>query len=180
MVATAAPAEKAMAQTSPTGIEGAARLGSVGARSYSHGFTLIEVLVVLTLLVVIAAVLTPVLLPSPARTLHTAAGELVVALRETRRIAQARRQPNRFHVDTEAGRYGNALGGDWRSLPEHSTVELTTARSLTDSAGRGGIAFFPDGSSSGGRLRLGLDGHTAQIDVEWLTGRVILSREAAP
>lgn len=133
---------------------------------------------VLSLLVVIAATLTPMLLPSPARTLHAAAGELIVALRETRRTAQARREPNQFVIDTKTGRYSDALDGHWRSLPDDSTVELTTARSLTDDADRGAIAFFPDGSSSGGRLRIGLGGHVAQIDVEWLTGRITLSKEA--
>ena len=167
-----------MAPISPTGTEALDRPGSGGARSRTLGVTLIEVLVVLSLLVVVAAMLTPMLLPSPARTLHAAAGELVVALRETRRIAQARREPNRFVIDTEAKRYGDAIGGDWRSLPKDSTVELTTARSLTDEDGGGSIAFFPDGSSSGGRLRVGLEGYVAQIDVEWLTGRITLSKEA--
>jgi general secretion pathway protein H len=62
-------------------------------------------------------------------------------------------------------------------LPEGSTAEITTAQSLVSDDDRGAIAFFPDGSSSGGRIRLGLDGHVRRIDVEWLTGRIALVDE---
>ena len=34
----------------------------------------------------------------------------------------------------------------------------------------GGIRFYPDGQSSGGEIALTLDGRSARIAVNWLTG----------
>jgi hypothetical protein len=45
------------------------------------------------------------------------------------------------------------------------------------SAARGAILFFPDGSSTGGGVRLEparLQGETIVVSVDWLTGRVAL------
>ena len=70
------------------------------------GFTLVELLVVITLLAILSAILVPILIPSPARTLQTAASEVATTLRETRRLAQSRQAQRRFMVDTEAERYG--------------------------------------------------------------------------
>lgn len=140
-----------------------------------RGFTLVEMLVALSIVVVLAAALSPMLLPSSARTISATAGELVVALRETRRLAQSSRQARELVVDTAAKRYAISSIGDWREFPADSTAEITTAQRLAPDEDRGAIAFFPDGSSSGGRIRLGLDGHVRQIDVEWLTGRIALA-----
>ena len=40
----------------------------------------------------------------------------------------------------------------------------------------GGIRFFPDGQSSGGEIALTLDGRSARIAVNWLTGEPRLIR----
>ena len=136
------------------------------------GFTLVELLIVLTLLATLSALLAPILLPSPGRQLQHAASEVVTTLRETRRLAQRAQTRQRFFVDTEQGRYGIVDTGRDRRLPDDTTAALTTAESLLLGDSAGGIDFFPDGSSTGGRLVLGLDGHVRQIDIEWLTGRI--------
>ncbi len=43
--------------------------------------------------------------------------------------------------------------------------------------GRGGIRFYPDGSSTGGRVTLSLEGLQMRVDVEWLTGRVRITED---
>ena len=50
------------------------------------------------------------------------------------------------------------LGGDGRQrqLPEELNLEITTAEREMLSGDRGGIRFFPGGSSTGGRIILGL------------------------
>ena len=40
----------------------------------------------------------------------------------------------------------------------------------------GGIRFFPDGQSSGGEIALTLEGRSARIAVNWLTGESQLNQ----
>ncbi len=150
---------------------GAARSGARRRR----GFTLVELLIVVTLLVTLSAVLAPILMPSPTRTLRATASEVATTLRETRRRAQAEQASRRFVVDGEARRYGIEGGGGWHALPDDVGVELTTAASLAAGRQRGGVDFFPDGSSSGGRVALRMDELSIRVDVEWLTGRIRVS-----
>jgi general secretion pathway protein H len=151
-----------MRQTSATGTE----------PGRQRGFTLVEILIVLGLMALVSAMLVPLLAPSPARTLQTSSSELAQHLRETRRAALSQRRFRSLAIDTEQRRFQVDDGERWRALPDGMTVEVTTARSLLDSASVGRIAFNPDGSSSGGRIVLALDGHARRIDVEWLTGKV--------
>ena len=153
-------------------------LGAFAARSRRRettGFTLIELLVVITLLAILSAILTPILVPSPARTLRAAASEVATTLRETRRLAQSRQAHRRFMVDTETERYGIEGAKAWRQLPDGTQATLTTAQSLLVGQGRGGIDFFPDGSSTGGRVSLSMSGRSVRVDIEWLTGRIRVS-----
>ena len=146
--------------------------GTRSGKRPETGFTLIELMVVFTLLITLSAVLAPLLLPSPGRTLQTTAGEMATTLRETRRQAQADQVRKRFLIDTESWRYGVEGGNSWRALPTDMTAALTTGESLLTSDTRGGIDFFPDGTSSGGRVELGLGERSLKVDIEWLTGRI--------
>ncbi|NCF80888.1 MAG: hypothetical protein GWP74_04680, partial [Proteobacteria bacterium] len=59
-----------------------------------------------------------------------------------------------------------------RKLPERVDIVLFSARSERLSAERGAIRFFPDGSSTGGRITLSTDTLRYLVNVDWLTGRV--------
>ena len=150
-------------------------MGSTSSRSsprIMRGFTLIELLIVFTLLVTLSAMLAPLMLPSPTRTLHVAASNIATSLRETRRQAQADQMRRRFLIDTETGRFGIEGSASWRALPEDVEAALTTARSLITGDSSGGIDFFPDGSSTGGRVYLKIAEQSLKVDIEWLTGRI--------
>ena len=58
------------------------------------------------------------------------------------------------------------------TLPEDIALELFTARSELESDTVGRVRFFPDGSSTGGRITLSLAERRYMVDVDWLTGRV--------
>lgn len=139
------------------------------------GFTLIELMIVFTLLITLSAILAPLLLPSASRTLQTTAGEIATTLREARRQAQANQVRKRFLIDTQSGQYGVEGAGSWRTLPGEMKAALTTGESLLTGETRGGIDFFPDGTSSGGRVELGLAEQSLKVDIEWLTGRIRVS-----
>lgn len=153
-------------------------LGPVADTSYERtaaGFTLVELLIVITLLVTLTAVLAPILLPSPSRTLRATASEITTTLRETRRLAQAAQARRRFMLDTHSGRFGVEGAAAWRRIPEDAHVKLTTGKSLLTGETQGGIDFFPDGSSTGGRVSLFVADQSLDVDIEWLTGRVRVS-----
>ncbi len=62
-------------------------------------------------------------------------------------------------------------------LPEDVDVSLVTARSQQLDATSGIIRFFPDGSSTGGRVSLARGSRRYHVDVNWLTGHVTIRDE---
>lgn len=76
-----------------------------------------------------------------------------------------------FLMDLEARRYG-AVDAD-HALPDGVTARLVTAQSETalDNAS-GVVRFFPDGTSTGGRVELEREGRVRLVRVDWLTGHV--------
>jgi len=107
--------------------------------------------------------------------LRASAKELASQLRYTRAHAIATGEPQRFVIDPQ-GLQWRAANGRSGSLPASLAVEFTGARQAQPSAGEGGIVFFPDGASTGGRVQLQAKAAAWNIDVAWLTGEVKLSR----
>ena len=136
------------------------------------GFTLVELLIAFTILITLSAVLAPVLMPSPARTLRETGSQITTTLRETRRLAQAAQTRKRVLIDTRSKQFAVDGTDTWRALPDDVDVMLTTGRSLLTGDSRGGIDFFPDGSSTGGRVSLSMADRSLDVDIEWLTGRI--------
>jgi general secretion pathway protein H len=59
-----------------------------------------------------------------------------------------------------------------RVLPERLELKLYTAQSEVRDERHGAIRFYPDGSSTGGRVTLAAGERKLLVDVDWLTGRV--------
>jgi general secretion pathway protein H len=128
------------------------------------GFTLIEILVVLVILglaLSVVAGFAPI--GRSALDLAAASDTLTGTLRLARVQAITRQQPVLFAL--VAGGRGYAVDGTVRALPN----------AVNASMDRAAIRFTPDGSSSGGTIRLIGGGHVRWLRVEWLTGRVSAS-----
>lgn len=139
----------------------------------SAGFTLIELLVVmgitgLILVVVLAA------RPTAASTrVAVTARAMGTTLQLARSQAMSGNIETVFRVDLDRMQFG--MRTSMHALPKGMTVAMTIAD--TERRGDlGGIRFFPDGQSSGGEIALTLDGRSARIAVNWLTGEAQLSR----
>ncbi|MGF1614996.1 MAG: GspH/FimT family protein [Gammaproteobacteria bacterium] len=143
------------------------------------GVTLFELLLVLSLLALITAVSVPMLWRSPAAELKAHAQAVAAGLRRTRDLALTYNRPAAFAVDVNERRFAMEEGRPPYQLPRSIDLVLYTAHSELSSEAVGAIRFFPDGSSTGGRITLKTDKRQYLVDVEWFTGRVRIL-EAAP
>jgi general secretion pathway protein H len=145
------------------------------------GFTLLELLVVLVIAVALFAIV-PAMLSGGlgAVQLRAAARELAAGLGQTRSLAIVAQREAVFRVDVDAHSY--RVAGDAREyrLPQKVGVKLYTAQSELVSGSQGAIRFFPDGSSTGGRITVSYGGRALGVDVDWLTGRVQILEEGSP
>ena len=140
------------------------------------GFTLIELLVVL---LIMGALIT--LAPAafhkiaPGLEMKAAAREVAGVMRQARGQAIRDNREAVVLIDTERNVY--RLGQDARdhTLNPALQVLLVTAASEQLDDTRGGIRFFPDGTSTGGRVTLSRNDRKFDITVDWLTGLVAIS-----
>ncbi len=142
----------------------------------SRGFTLLEILIVLFLMGLAYAMAVP-MIGSGAVTLELkgATRQLAAGLRKARGTAIAQREDAVLTVDVGQRRF--ALSGDSKiyPLPKDLEINLFTAQSEQLGEQIGNIRFFPDGTSTGGRITLTAKGSSFAVDVDWLTGKVAIT-----
>lgn len=138
----------------------------------SAGFSLLEVLLVVALIALAGTLAVAVARGGlEGMRLRATARTLAAELRFTRAQAIATGQVQRFEIDPASLRW-QAAGKHHGEVPKGLGVQFIGAREVQPSAGVGAIAFWPDGGSSGGRVRLGRGSAVWDVDVAWLTGRV--------
>jgi general secretion pathway protein H len=146
-------------------------------RAGTTGFTLIELLVVLAIIALVAGIGVAYLggRPSDRIRLEATARHLAEALRVSRAAAVLRNAEIALTVDTEGHNFESAAASR-QGIDSDIAVRLTIAEPERLTSARGGFRFFPDGSSTGGEILLGLRGREARICVNWLSGE---ARQAA-
>lgn len=159
-------------------------------RLIAGGFTLLELLLVLmiaTLVISLAPPLTRTLLPGLE--LESSTRQVASHLRLTRAVAIAEGQDalwmldsaeNHYQIETasqvDSTAHTKARRPRWHgSIPTGIKMGLMTAKREQRSPSVGGIRFYPDGSSSGGRVLLQGDRKGFQVGVDWLSGRIIMA-----
>ncbi len=136
------------------------------------GFTLLEMLAVILLVgIAAAAVSVSVSQGLASARVRAASSELAGALRATRAQAIVRGEEQHFDLDTRANSYDGAKRQDVR-LPSGLRVSITSAKEDQPNDHTGRIRFFPDGSSTGGRITLKSGRREWHVNVVWLTGEV--------
>ena len=138
-----------------------------------QGFTLLEVIVVLVLgAIIYAVVLSGPLGKASAADLKSAARTLASGLRQAQTTAMATRRDAVLTLDVESREFVTTRDPQPRKLPDNLELKLYAAQSEVTSERRGSIRFYPDGSSTGGRITVAAGERKYLVDVDWLTGRV--------
>ena len=145
------------------------------ARRRARGVTLLELLIVLSIMAVVAAMVVPIFTGGVSTAeLKGAAREVAAGLRLARSEALATRKETRVVLDLEQRSFVVERDARTRALPRQIELKLFTAQSDLVSDKVGAIRFFPDGGSNGGRVTLAVGERKYNVDVDWLTGRVAI------
>ena len=141
-------------------------------RGSSKGFSLLEILLVLVVLAIAASLIMPALIQPSGTQLRTAAGAFAAGLRQARNDAVGTHQDVRFTVHLDAREFTVGDNTRRRRLPAQVELSVFTARSEVLGEHSAAIRFFPDGSSTGGRISLSVGERSYHVDVDWMTGQV--------
>lgn len=109
--------------------------------------------------------------------LRTAARDLASGLNRARTQAILRGREVRLFLDVDRREFRVAEAASVR-LPTGIDLAIRTADTEVLSRSSGAIRFYPDGSSTGGGVRLqtsGDDGRQQLVLVDWMTGRVTVT-----
>lgn len=144
----------------------------------SSGFTLMEMLLALAIAAALTAVAVPNVTPLLNRAQLTAATrDIASGLRYVRGQALSGAREATFELDVNHRTYRVSGRRKDFSLPDSVRLSLYTAEREAGEEGVGSIRFFPDGSSTGGRVTLEAAGKKRLVDVNWLTGEVVIRED---
>ena len=138
------------------------------------GFTLIELVVVIALLALVAAIAVPsasrlIDLSSPSDDVE----RLAAALRQARMAAIVEGRPRHVFIDPAHRQWRH--GKDVTTFDSIASITTAVPPVGRRANGMSSIVFLPDGSATGGRIALG-DGHRRRIvTIDWLTGNVAIA-----
>jgi general secretion pathway protein H len=131
----------------------------------------------MVIVLVLAVAIYAVLLATPfgkasAGDLKAAARTLSAGLRTAQAVAMSTRRDATLTLDVDAREYVLTGSPEVRRLPDNIDLKLYTAQTEVASERKGSIRFYPDGSSTGGRITVSSGERKYLVDVDWLTGRV--------
>jgi general secretion pathway protein H len=142
----------------------------------ARGFTLIEIIAVLAIGVTALVLIAGMVFRGPSTAdLKAAARTLAAGLRQAQSTAMVTRRDASLTVDLDTREFWLPNESEPHKLPAGLELKLFTAQSEAVSEKRGGIRFYPDGSSTGGRITVSAGERKFLVDVDWLTGRVAIN-----
>lgn len=136
-----------------------------------NGFTLFELLVLLLVMALTAALVGPMYRGGQKSDLNVFGRSLVAELRYARSMALLKGRNSVVSFDMDKRLYGISEGGEQKSIPREIHMKLTVDENDAGD-GKGLIYFFADGSSTGGIIELNREGKKLMLTTSWLNGRI--------
>ena len=141
--------------------------------SGQHGFTLLEMVCVLAIIALLAAVLLPFIPHETSRSRLQAYALQIAALLKIDRNAAIRRQTSvATLVDAEARAIRSGPSRAAVVIPDDVRFDALLPETCRRQAALSTISFFANGTSCGGAIALTRFDVGYEIRVNWLTGRI--------
>jgi len=139
----------------------------------NDGFTLLEMICVMAIMALLAALVFPSLSPgsTPAE-VEAYAMKIASVLKADRYAAMRSGAPVATLLSARARTVRSGAGSGTVQLPAGIGFDAVLAKRCAGVNASTGIAFFPSGMSCGGVIALARPGLNVEIRVNWLTGGV--------
>ena len=149
------------------------RAGNADGFAAEHGVVLLEIVCVLAIIALLAAIILPALPRATSRAmLEGYAIEVAAIVTTDRNAAVWRHREMRTQIDAPSRIVASGATGRQLRLPNDIAVNALLAARCGDQPASGAIVFFPSGMSCGGVIALARPGTGYQVRVNWLTGGV--------
>ena len=139
---------------------------------------MLELIVVLVILMIAYSLASPVIGNIGGGDVRASTRTIAAALKRTRNVAISTRQevPLTFNLEDRT----LTLQSEPKpiQLPAKLDLELYTVEKERTSDKIAAVRFYPDGSSTGGRVTVGTGDRKFEVDIDWLTGRIHINQPA--
>ena len=151
------------------------RQGTAAQPHPEQGFTLLEMIAVLAIVALATGLVMPRLSAMRQNLqVKSAAVQLVSGLKITRAAAMRSNDDHALIIDTQRRRYWADGAVKRQALPRDVSLAFEAQDNAVGAAGNISFLFRPDGTASGGKIKLGSGRQGAVISVDWLTGNIAL------